>query len=122
MRKQLFWIFVTACLVVAVIAPTPRADGAQEASRLKNIQVLTDLADREVGQLMQSWARQLGVKCTECHVQGDFASDDMEHKLVARKMAAMVKLLNEQPFFAEGERKADCFLCHKGSTHIDRVP
>ena len=122
MRKQLFWIFVTICLMVAVVAPTMPADGAEQASRLKNIQVLTDLADREVGQLMQSWARQLGVKCTECHVQGDFASDDHEHKLVARKMAAMVKVLNEQPFFAEGERKANCFLCHKGSLHIDNGP
>lgn len=122
MRKQLFWISCACCMVAVLIVPTQRSDGAEQASKLKNIQVLTDLTDREIGQLMQQWARQLGVKCTECHVQGDFASDENKHKPIARKMAAMVKLLNEQPFFAEGDRKADCFLCHKGSAHIEPTP
>ena len=121
MRKQYLWIIATACLVVVAMSGVPKANGAQEASRFKNIQVLNDLSDREIGQQMQSFAKQLGVKCVDCHVQGDFATDENEHKVEARKMIEIVNALNEMAFFKEGD-KADCFLCHKGSLHIEPAP
>ena len=122
MRKKLFCIALALGLAGVLFFSTQKFAESNQASRFKNIQVLTDLSDREIQQTMQRWARQLGTKCTECHVQGDFASDEREHKRFAREMFQVVNALNELPFFAEAEKKADCFLCHKGAVHIDRGP
>lgn len=122
MRKNVFWIALTVCFTGVLFQSTQKLAGTNQASRFKNIQVLTDLSDREIQQTMQKWAKQLGTKCTECHVQGDFASDEREHKRYAREMVKVVNVLNELPFFAEADKKADCFLCHKGAVHIDRAP
>ncbi len=121
MRKHYLWIIATACLVVVAISGVPKADGAQQASKFKNIQLLNDLTDREIQKTMQRYAKQLGVKCVECHVQGDFATDENEHKIETRKMMEIVNSLNEMAYFKEG-KKADCFLCHKGSLHIEEGP
>jgi hypothetical protein len=99
-----------------------QAAGAQAPSRFKNIQVLKGMSDAEIQRTMASWAKQLGVKCTACHVQGDFATDEMKQKKTARLMYQMVQVLNQQDFFKAGERKADCFLCHKGNELIPASP
>lgn len=106
-----FFFAVAICLVTAALA-------AQTPSKFKNIQVLKSMSDKEIQDMMQLWAKQLGVKCTGCHVQGDFATDEKPEKKTARKMFQMVQLLNQQEFFKTGERKADCYLCHKGSNKI----
>jgi len=121
MRKHYLWIIATSCLVAVAISGVPRANGSQEASRFKNIQLLNVLSDREIQRQMQGYAKQLGVKCVECHVQGDFATDENEHKVEAREMIEIVNALNEMAFFKDGE-KADCFLCHKGSLHVEPAP
>jgi hypothetical protein len=87
-------------------------------SNFRNIQVLTDMTDRDIQQTMQSWTRQFGITCFDCHVQGDFASDAVERKRTARRMAEMVRALNQTPYFSESSREADCFLCHQGSFEI----
>ncbi len=111
MTRRFVWLFiVTAMLVAASVA------GAQ--SRFKNIQVLKGLSDAEINKTMQLWSRQLGVKCVDCHVQGDFASDEKQEKKVARQMYQILTLINEQSYFKSASRKVDCFLCHKGSMHI----
>ena len=43
---------------------------------------------------MQHHAASLGVQCTFCHVKGDFASDDNEHKAMDRTMIAMTQEIN----------------------------
>lgn len=87
-----------------------------------NLQVLPEGVD--IRMVMQNVAMALGVECTYCHVQGDFASDEMETKLVARTMMRMVQTINND-FLAnlpehEGEEeapRATCVMCHRGSTH-----
>ena len=59
MRKHYLWIIATACLVVVAISGVPKADGAQQASKFKNIQLLNDLTDREIQKTMQRYAKQL---------------------------------------------------------------
>ncbi len=123
MRKQLFCVLAAVCLVMVAVVGVPGVNGAERQSNFTNIQVLTDMSDGDIQRLMQSWGRQLGgVNCFECHVQGDFASDDVPAKVVARNMARMVMSLNENFFqtaeFEGIEREAECFMCHQGSMEI----
>ena len=126
MRKQLFWVLATVCLVIVAIVGAPNVSGAEPQSNFENIQVLTDMSDGDIQRLMQSWGRQLGgVNCFECHVQGDFASDEMPQKVAARNMARMVRSLNENffqsPEFESIGREAECFMCHQGSMEIPQA-
>lgn len=117
-RIQLFDVLVRGGgVAIAALVLLGLASAAGQ-SDFSNIQVLSDLSDRDIQQTMQSWTRQFGVTCFECHVQGDFASDSIERKATARRMAEMVRALNQTPYFAESSRKADCFLCHQGSFGI----
>ena len=43
-------------------------------------------------------AESLGVQCTYCHVQGDFAADTNPKKDIARKMISMVRLIDTSYF------------------------
>lgn len=47
------------------------------------------------------YSRALGVACTHCHVEQDFASDDKRPKRAAREMAVMHRFVN-------------CSTCHRG--------
>lgn len=110
--------FVLACSVVCLMVLVGRIHGAAAQSGFRNIQVLTDMTDRDIQLTMQDWTRQFEVTCFECHVQGDFASDAVERKQTARRMAEIVRSLNQTTYFMESSRKADCFLCHQGSFEI----
>jgi hypothetical protein len=118
MRKICLSAGVVFGLLGALLAAPGGAGPVEPQSTLRNIQVLTSMSDREIQQTMQSWTRQFGVTCFECHVQGDFASDALARKVTARRMSGIVETLNQTPYFAEGARKADCFLCHQGSFTI----
>jgi hypothetical protein len=66
------------------------------------------------------YARALGVRCTHCHVESDFANDDKRPKRAAREMAAMhwtvnqtlAKMQNLEN--APNERMINCATCHRG--------
>ena len=118
MRKTWVGCAALVCLIACTVLVTAPVDGAVHGSNFSNIQVLTDMTDRDIQLTMQSWTRQFGVTCFECHVQGDFASDALGRKLTARRMAEMVRALNDTPYFSQASRTADCFLCHQGSFEI----
>src|SRR4051794_36204185 len=69
----------------------------------------------------EGYSRALGVRCTHCHVEGDFASDDKRAKRAAREMAAMHRAINQQLLAmkhlkGEGdERFINCATCHRGA-------
>lgn len=68
------------------------------------------------------YSRALGVSCTHCHVEGDFASDEKRPKRAAREMAVMHRSINEQlrgmenldPEREAGSRAINCSTCHRG--------
>ena len=68
------------------------------------------------------YARALGVRCTHCHVESDFSSDDKRPKRAAREMAAMHHTVNqtlakmENLTSAPEERSINCATCHRGKT------
>jgi hypothetical protein len=113
--------FALAGLVLAMTAsaqpPTPTVvEGA-------NVKVLTGLFAQQFQEEMNFMVQALGVSCNTCHVRGNFASEDNEKKLLARRMLEMTRAINKQ-FFPdykpkEGESvlgKVTCFTCHKGES------
>ena len=66
------------------------------------------------------YSRALGVRCTHCHVERDFASDERRPKRAAREMAAMHWNVNqalakmENLEAAPDERFINCATCHRG--------
>jgi hypothetical protein len=75
----------------------------------KNLQILKP---EEIRDAMRSFTVALGGKCELCHVQGDFASDENHHKVVARKMILMTREINTK--FSDGKEHVTCYTCHRG--------
>ncbi|MGA7410704.1 MAG: c-type cytochrome [Bryobacteraceae bacterium] len=69
---------------------------------------------------MMSFKAALGVECSFCHVQGDFASDDKPTKDMARKMIVMTRSINAN--FPDGKIHVTCYTCHRGSTEPKTAP
>jgi hypothetical protein len=80
----------------------------------KNLKVLTGESPEQVIATMRNFASALGQKCSFCHVQGDFASDDNPKKDIARMMLTMARDINSK--FPDGKRHVTCYTCHRGMT------
>jgi hypothetical protein len=112
-------LFITLLLVsVSLLAQQPADRGAAPAPASKNLKLLAPNSD--IRFIMRNFADALGVKCTYCHVEGDFASDTNPKKEMARKMIAMVRLIDTSfpssaGAFPEGYHEVDCSTCHRGS-------
>lgn len=76
----------------------------------KNLKVLKD---DQVGPVMRAMQASLGVACTYCHVQGDFASDENPKKITARHMMEMVNDINGK--FGDQKVHVTCYTCHRGA-------
>jgi hypothetical protein len=68
------------------------------------------------------YARALGVKCTHCHVEGNYASDDKRPKRAAREMAVMHRMVNQELAKMDNlatpkdqNRAINCSTCHRGT-------
>jgi hypothetical protein len=130
MRKtnRLFGLAVVSMLW----APgTLSAQGFEWPEEPENLQVLEGLSGEELAPVMRGFTRALGVRCTYCHVgeEGaplstyDFASDDNEHKVVARTMLRMLAVINDtlsaiESIEGDGHDHARvnmwCHTCHRG--------
>lgn len=87
----------------------------------KNVQLLTNLSDAQVGLAMSNMSASLGVHCDFCHVFNeqtkslDFASDAKDEKKTGRDMIKLVLDLNEKNF--HGRPIVGCYTCHMGKEH-----
>lgn len=78
--------------------------------------------------MKDGYARALGVRCTYCHVEGDFASDDKRQKRAAREMAAMHRSITQQLQAMQNidlplqNRFINCSTCHRGAINPLTVP
>jgi len=120
--------------VSAAQAP-PAAPPAHQHPKPTNLKVLPkDMTGEQIHDLMQTWAGQLGAKCTSCHVVDktktspdgkpvlDFASDRKEEKETARKMFEMTEKINAD-YIAKIDSSGDpvtCGTCHRG--HLGPEP
>ena len=82
----------------------------------KNLKILTGETPDQLRTTMRAFTAALGVQCTFCHVQGDFASDDNPKKETARMMLTMAREVNSK--FPDGQtvRHVSCYTCHRGAT------
>jgi hypothetical protein len=83
----------------------------------KNLKIIKQ---EEIRSVMGAFVAGTGLKCSGCHVQGDFASDNKEEKVVARKMLEMVRGVNTNTF--NGDNKVTCYTCHRGDKHPATAP
>jgi hypothetical protein len=87
----------------------------------KNVQLLTNLSDAQLGLVMSNMSASLGVHCDFCHVFNeqtkslDFASDAKQEKKTGREMIKLVLDLNEKNF--SGRPIVGCYTCHVGKEH-----
>src|SRR5215831_9791521 len=83
---------------------------------LKNVPAARFLTIMNLG-----YSRALGVACTHCHVEQDFASDEKRPKGAAREMALMHKMINDQLQKMQNldlkpeQRFVNCSTCHRGA-------
>jgi hypothetical protein len=106
-------------LILAIAIALPLCLVAQDKKKgpppePKNLKVMTGQSGAEVIQAMRAFRTALGVECTYCHVQGDFASDDNPKKEVGRMMILMTRDINGK--FTDGKRHVGCYTCHRGAT------
>src|SRR5882762_6774014 len=113
--KLLIFLLV---LPVSLFAQQGGQRGAAPPPAPKNLKLLAP--NTEIRFVMQSFNEALGVQCTYCHVQGDFAADTSPKKEIARKMIAMVRIIDTSfpssaGVFPDGYHEVDCSTCHRGS-------
>jgi len=85
----------------------------------KNLKILKP---EQVRSAMGAFRAALGVQCTFCHVEGDFASDEKPQKNTARMMITMVHEINGKFPAVEGKMYVTCYTCHRGKTEPDTAP
>ena len=91
----------------------------------ENIQMFKDTPARQLLAFMSvGYAPALGVTCTHCHVEGDFASDAKRPKRAAREMAVMHRSINDQLAKMQNlatpvteNRAVNCTTCHRGKVN-----
>jgi photosynthetic reaction center cytochrome c subunit len=111
-------LILTLALFLAVLAgQTPETPPKKSRPAPKNLQVLTVEEERP---MMGGMRASLGVMCSHCHMQGDYASDENPKKLVARSMMTMTKEINAK--FADGKQHVTCYTCHRGKTLPEMAP
>ncbi len=94
-----------------------------EKPKPKNLKVLSkNISHEELETVMKGFKTALGVKCDFCHAASqtepgklDFASDEKEHKLIARDMMRMVMRINKKYFKHEDKPSVTCYTCHRGN-------
>jgi Photosynthetic reaction centre cytochrome C subunit len=74
----------------------------------------------EVSATMAEWSRALGVQCSHCHVEGDFASPAKPTFAFAQRMSKMVRGLSDGRLNSFGG--ITCWTCHRGATRPARLP
>ena len=87
----------------------------------KNVQFLKNTPAATFLMIMNGgYSNALGVKCTYCHDDSDFASDDKRPKRAAREMQVIHRAINDQLRALQNvtddpnNRAISCITCHRG--------
>jgi hypothetical protein len=132
-RKALIIIALSVGMITA--ETTAHFQRENKGVTYSNLRVLPrNISHDELIAVMRSFNAALNVKCGFCHVEipgqktpegyqaHNFASDDKEHKRIARRMMRMTEDINEK--LADiGDKEFEniqCATCHRGHTHPSR--
>ena len=115
---------VNAAFVQRISTLIEAHDKEPAAKIFKNIR-LDNLKEIPASRLLDimkfGYSRALGVKCTYCHVEADFSSDDKRPKRAAREMAVMHTNINQQLAKMSNLEPSpkghfmNCATCHRGA-------
>jgi len=115
---------------VEQVAKTIAGHETEPAGRVfKNIQLtwLENIpAQRFLNIMNAGYSRALGVACTHCHDDQNFASDDKRPKRAAREMAEMHRTINDSLRNMQNltddptDRLINCSTCHRGAANPAR--
>ena len=118
-------------LALALVCLIGAPAAAQIPDEFTNLKLFPeDIGKRELIGAMRSFAGALGVRCNHCHVgpenlEGmDFATDELEHKRVARAMMQMTDQINGKLLPATGREvtlEVRCVTCHRGITKPEQI-
>lgn len=115
---------VNARFVREIAAEIKGREEAPAAKVFKNIRIpwfRSTPAAQFLDIMEDGYAKALGVRCTHCHDEHDFASDQKRPKRAAREMAAMHRQLNRELLKMKNlkgvgdERVINCATCHRGA-------
>jgi hypothetical protein len=114
MRKFVLLSYIAA---TSLLAQQASVDAVRPLTP-RNLKVLAPTAD--IPFAMQNFNEALGVQCTYCHMEGDYAADGNPKKDMTRKMIAMVRVIDTSfttsaGLFPDGYHEVDCVTCHRGS-------
>jgi hypothetical protein len=117
-------IFAMRLLAVSLLLLAPAAAQEKQAKREipdpTNLKILKATSGREIAQIMRTFTAGLGVQCSYCHVQGNYASDENPKKETARKMIRMAQEINAK--FEDGKMRVTCYTCHRGEAEPKTAP
>jgi hypothetical protein len=108
-----FGLVLVAALFTVGQQEPPSLEGKTAEQVYKNIQVLQGIPADQLDPAMRVFEGSLGVGCNFCHVD-DRSKDDMETKVTARKMIAMMFTINKSSF--GGRPVVTCNTCHHGES------
>jgi photosynthetic reaction center cytochrome c subunit len=131
--RRLIGAGVVACLGAAlpfgvkIFAQNPTPAGPKlemTQTYFKNVKVLTNIPVDEFMGTMGLFSAALSYCCGDCHTGAgtdnpDWAADP-PRKVIARRMAAMVKAINKDNF--GGGNAVTCWTCHRGSPEPSVTP
>jgi len=86
----------------------------------KNVQLLKQVPAGQLIDIMRlGFSRSLGVRCSYCHVMGQWDKDDKDDKRVAREMMKMTQTINTQYLanmkgLMSEHPQVTCATCHRG--------
>ncbi len=127
------------------------ADTIEAANDREALAVLQEIADRQTEPAEQvfpnvitlrgttarqflnimttGYSRALGVRCSYCHVEGDYTSDAKRPKRATREMATMHQMINQALRKMENlestpaeTRAINCITCHRGRVNPAKSP
>jgi hypothetical protein len=86
----------------------------------KNVQLLKQVPAGQLIEIMRTgFSRSLGVRCSYCHVMGQWDKDEKDEKQAAREMMKMTQAINNQ--YLAGMKglmsehpQVTCATCHRG--------
>jgi hypothetical protein len=107
--------------VKAIAAQIAGRENQPAGEVFKNVQFLKATRASTFLLIMNAgYSKALGVTCTHCHDEHDFASDDKRAKKAAREMQTMHRGINEQlrgmsSLRSDPDNRAiSCVTCHRG--------
>lgn len=107
-------------LLLPLFAQEKQEQGKRQTPDPTNLKVLKVTKGPEVVQIMRTFTAGLGVQCSYCHMQGNFASDENPKKETARHMIEITMLINSK--FPDGKMRVTCYTCHRGEAEPKTAP